>query len=140
LSLGTSLLHKVYAGRIESIQHARISVGKETQMPDVTQAEVGRRLYHVHREKLVENAIKLIQQGLGNEWKSFSEDEILLLGHLLQCTWNKIDQKIWDKILFTNVTKTDVEKILAYGKGVGPGKNPEPAAVAEIKKILLAIS
>lgn len=108
-------------------------------MPDVTQAEVGRRLYHVHREKLVENAIKLIQQGLGTEWKSFSEDEILLLGHLLQCTWNTIDQKIWDKILFANVTKSDVQKILAYGKGVGPGKNPDQAAVAEIKKILLAV-
>ncbi|MFA4848116.1 MAG: hypothetical protein WC626_00165 [Methanoregula sp.] len=108
-------------------------------MPDVTQAEVGRRLYHVHREKLVESAIKLIQQGLGTEWKSFSEDEILLLGHLLQCTWNTIDQKIWDKILFANVTKSDVLKILTYGKGVGPGKNPDQAAVAEIKKILLAV-
>ncbi len=108
-------------------------------MPDVTQAEVGRRLYHVHREKLVETAIKMIQQGLGNEWKSYSEDEILLLGHLLQCTWNTIDQKIWEKILFANVTNSDVQKILAFGKGVGPGKNPDQAAVAEIKKILLAV-
>jgi hypothetical protein len=97
-------------------------------------------MYHVHREKLVEKAIKLIQQGLGTEWKSFSEDEILLLGHLLQCTWNTIDQKIWDKILFANITKSDVQKILTYGKGVGPGKNPDQAAVTEIKKILLAIS
>ena len=109
-------------------------------MPDVTQAEIGRRLYHVHREKLVETAIKLIQQGLGTEWKSFSEDDILLLGHLLQCTWNTIDQKIWEKISFANITKNDVQKILSHGKGVEPGKNPEPAAVVEIKKILLAIS
>jgi hypothetical protein len=114
-------------------------VWEETQMPDVTQAEVGRRLYHVHREKRVEQAIKLIQQGLGTEWKSFSEDEILLLGHLLQCTWNTIDQKIWDKISFPGVTKSDVGKILSHGKGVGPGKNPDQAAVAEIKKILLAV-
>ena len=35
--------------------------------------------------------------------------------------------------------KNDVRKILSYGEGVGPGKNPEPAAVAEIKKILLSI-
>jgi len=109
-------------------------------MPDVTQAEVGRRLYHVHREKLVENAIKQIQHGLGTEWKSFSEEDILLLGHLLQCTWNTIDQKIWEKISFANITKSDVQKILSNGNGVSPGKNPEPAAVAEIKKILLAIS
>jgi hypothetical protein len=108
-------------------------------MPDVTQAEIGRRLYHVHREKLVEDAIKRIQQGLGKEWKSFSEDEILLLGHLLQCTWNTIDQKIWEKISFANVKKGDIQKILSYGEGVGPGKNPDQAAVVEIKKILLAM-
>jgi hypothetical protein len=87
----------------------------------------------------VEQAIKQIQQGLGTDWKSFSEDEILLLGHLLQCTWNTIDQKIWDKISFTSVTKSDVDKILGHGKGVGPGKNPDQAAVSEIKKILLAV-
>jgi hypothetical protein len=108
-------------------------------MPDVTQADVGRRLYHVHREKLVEQAIKMIQQSLGAEWKSFSEDDILLLGHLLQCTWNTFDQKIWDKIPFAGVTKNDVRKILAYGEGVVPGKNPSQVAVTEIKKILLAV-
>jgi hypothetical protein len=136
---GTALLHKVYGGRMESFNIARMIVGEGYDMPDVTQAEVGRRLYHVHREKRVEDAIKHIQQGLGMEWKSFSEDEILLFGHLLQCTWNMIDQKIWDKISFASVTKSDVQKILSYGKGVGPGKNPDQAAVVEIKKILLAV-
>jgi len=28
------------------------------EMPDVSQTEVGKRLYHVHREKRVEGAIK----------------------------------------------------------------------------------
>lgn len=124
---------------MEFIQHARMIGGGE-KMPDVTQAEVGRRLYHVHREKTVEEAIKKIQHSLGTEWKSFSEDEIMLLGHLLQCTWNKIDQKIWEKISFAQITKSDVGKILSYGKGVSPGHNPSMEAVAEIKKILLAIS
>ena len=55
-------------------------------MPDVTQEEVGRRLYHVHREKRVEHAVKLMQQGLGQAWRSLKEDEIILLEHLLQCT------------------------------------------------------
>ena len=62
-------------------------------MPDVTQAEIGRRMYHVHREKRVEQTMKLMQQGIGPDWRSFTENEILLLGHLLQCAWNTIDQK-----------------------------------------------
>ena len=69
----------------------------------------------------------------------FAREEIDLLGHLLQCTWNVIDQKIWADVPFGNMTKDEVRKILSYGQGVGPGKNPEPAAVAEIKKILLSI-
>ncbi len=109
------------------------------KMPDVSQKEVGRRLYHVHREKTVEETIKKIKHGVGTDWNSFTREEIGLLGHLLQCTWNVIDQKTWDNLRFTSMTKNDVQKILSYGNGVGPGKNPEPAAVAEIKKILLSL-
>ena len=72
-------------------------------MPDVTQAEIGRRMYHVHREKRVEHAVKLMQQGLGPAWRSLKEEEIHVLGHLLQCTWNTIDQKKWDAIPFGTI-------------------------------------
>jgi hypothetical protein len=50
-----------------------------------------------------------------------------------------IDQKIWDNLLFNKMTAQEVQKILLYGEGVGPGKNPDPAAVAEIKKVLLSL-
>nr|WP_319377055.1 hypothetical protein [uncultured Methanoregula sp.] len=106
-------------------------------MPDVTQAEVGRRLYHVHREKTVEGAAKLMQQGIGAEWKTFSEEDVSLLLHLLQCTWNTIDQKVWDKIAFAKMSAADVRQILSHGEGVAPGHNPQPEQVEAIKKILL---
>ena len=108
-------------------------------MPDVSQAEVGRRLYHIHREKRVERAIKKMQQGMGPEWRSFTQDEIQVLGHLLQCTWNVIDQKVWDDIPFGTLKKGDVQKILSLGEGVGPDKSPDKSVVEEIKKILLAL-
>jgi hypothetical protein len=109
-------------------------------MPDVTQAEVGRRLYHVHREKRVEHAIKQIQQSLGPAWRSLKEEEIQVLGHILQCTWNTIDQKMWDAIPFGTMSIGTVRKILSFGEGVSPGHNPSPETVAEIRKILLALS
>ena len=108
-------------------------------MADVTQAEIGRRMYHIHREKRVEQAMKLMQQGAGPDWRALSEDEILLLGHLLQCTWNKIDQKQWDAIPFGKAGMDTVRRILLFSEGVGPGRNPSPEAVAEIKKILTAL-
>ncbi|MEI6457209.1 MAG: hypothetical protein WCO93_13040 [bacterium] len=109
------------------------------EMPDVTQTEVGRRMYHLHREKRVEQAIKKIQHGVGPEWRSFTQDDITLLGHLLQCTWNVIDQKIWEDISFVKLKKGDVQKILSFGEGVGPNKSPDKTVVEEIKKILLAL-
>jgi hypothetical protein len=113
---------------------------KVHKMPDVTQAEVGRRLYHIQREKRIENAIKKIQHGVGPAWKSYSQDDIRVLGHVLQCTWNTIDQKVWESIPFAHMTKDDVDRILSFGKDVRPGKNPEPAMIEEIQKILLALS
>lgn len=109
-------------------------------MPDATQAEIGRRMYHVHREKRVERAIKLIQQGLGPEWKTYSVEKIRLLGHLLQCTWNTIDQDTWEKIPFVHAKTSDIDRILSFGAEVRPGKNPTPDAVSEIRKILLELS
>jgi hypothetical protein len=108
-------------------------------MADVSQAEVGRRLYHVHREKRVEVAMKQMQQGMSQDWKLLCEADINLLSHLLQCTWNTIDQGIWDRIGFVNAKAADVRKILSYGEGVSPGHNPTPEQVEEIKRILLAI-
>ncbi len=108
-------------------------------MPDVSQAEIGRRMYHIHRGKQVEQAMKVMQQGVGPEWRTLSEDEIRLLGHLLQCTWNRIDAKDWDRILFGKVSMRIIREILSFGEGVEAGKKPAPEAVAEIKKWLLSL-
>ena len=108
-------------------------------MPDVTQAEIGRRMYHVHREKRVEHAVKLIREALGPDWMSLAGGEITILGHLLQCTWNKVDQKQWDTIPFGKADLNTVRRILSFGEGVCPGHNPSQEAVAEIRGILLAL-
>ena len=112
----------------------------ENEMPDVSKTEIGRRFFLVHREKRVEQAIKKIKYGVGPEWKLLTTDEIQTLGHLLQCTWHVIDQKVWDTIPFAKMTKTDVDRILGYGEGVCPGNNPSQDSVEEIKKILMAVS
>jgi len=109
-------------------------------MPEATQAEIGRRLFHVRREKKVEQAIKQMQQGIGAEWKAYTQEKIVLLGHLLQCTWNTIDQEIWEKIPFAHAKKGDIDRILSFGTDVRPGRNPSQENVAEIKKILLSLT
>lgn len=108
-------------------------------MPDVSQADIGRRMYHVHREKMVEKAVKLIHEALGPDWRSLTEADISILGHVLQCTWNTVDQKRWEAIPFGAMKMDTVMKILSFGEGVEPGHNPSQEAVAEIRKILLSL-
>ena len=116
------------------------SGGVANAMPEVSQKEVGRRLFHVHREKRVELAIKKIKAGIGSGWKKYSPDQVRILGHILQCTWNVIDQKAWESIPFDRVKEDDVDRMIRLGEGVAPGKNPTTENVEEIKKILLAVS
>ena len=132
------LPQRIYTGN-RMIHHPQMRMPEENFMTDVSQKEIGRRMYHVHRVKTVEETIKKIKHGVGTDWSSFTREDIDLLNHLLQCTWNVIDQKIWDTLPFGSMTKKDVRKILSFGQGVSPGKNPEPAAVEEIKKILLSL-
>ena len=108
-------------------------------MPEATQAEIGRRMYHIHREKRVEHAVKLIRDALGPEWRSLTEEEIAILGHVLQCTWNRIDQKQWEAIPFGKTDMSAVRTILSLGEGVRPGHDPSPEAVAQVREILLAL-
>jgi hypothetical protein len=108
-------------------------------MPDVSQREIGRRMYHVHRGKRVEQAVRLIREAAGPEWRSLQEEEIARLGHVLQCAWNRIEQKQWDAIPFGRMTMDSVRTILSCGGDVRPGHNPSPDAVEEIRKILLAL-
>jgi len=108
-------------------------------MPDVSQAEIGRRMYHIHREKRVEHAIRLMQEAIGPGWRALREEEIHLLSHLLQCAWNRIDQKQWEAIPFGNADMDTVRKVLSFGEGVGPGRNPSPEAVVEIRSLLMAL-
>jgi len=124
----------------EKNEHAVRVCGGLGKMADISQKEIGKRLYHVHREKRVEEAIKKIKLGVGSEWNSFSREEIELLGHLLQCAWNVIDQKTFENLSFSSMRMNDVRNILSFGEGVGPGKNPDTAAVNEIKKILLSFT
>jgi len=108
-------------------------------MPEVSEKEIGRRLFHVHREKRVELAIKKMMAGIGAEWKTVTAGQVRVLSHILQCTWNAIDQKAWDTIPFDRMTKRDLDRILSLGEGVSPGKNPSPENIDEVKRILLTL-
>jgi|APLow6443716910_1056828.scaffolds.fasta_scaffold337895_1 hypothetical protein len=105
-------------------------------MPEATKTEVGRRLFQVHREKGVENAIKKIHHGIGDDWKLFTEGDIKVLERMLGECWVYIDSGVWDTIAFSQLKYTDVLHIIQIGNS-GKGKDStDTKAVNDVTAIL----
>jgi hypothetical protein len=105
-------------------------------MPEATRTEVGRRLFQVHREKGVENAIKKIHHGIGNDWKLFTEGDIKVLERMLGECWVYIDSGVWDTISFSQLKYTDVLHIIQIGN-LSKGKDStDTKAITEVTAIL----
>jgi hypothetical protein len=109
------------------------------RVPDVTQTEIGRRLYHVHRDKRVENAIKKLRDHCGSHWKSLTEQEIRDLEYVLSGIWTSLDEKTWERIPFASLTKEDVSNLLRLAKGADLSKGIDAAVLEEAKKIVLKV-
>jgi hypothetical protein len=114
-------------------------VGGNGEMPDITQADIGRRMYQLHKEKNVERAIGMLRQNLGADWKRFPDADIHLLEQLIGDVWVGFDRTLWEKILFDQMTREDVDHLLAIGKNMVLDKTPKTQVLEEVRKILLAV-
>lgn len=108
-------------------------------MPDVSQTEIGRRLYQVHREKRVEMAIRKLREHCGSHWKSLTEHEVRDLEYLMSGVWTSVDQKTWESIPFANMSKEDVGRLLRLAKGSDLSKGIDGAVLDEAKEIVLSV-
>ena len=115
------------------------NVGRDGTVPDITQADIGRRMYQLHKEKNVERAIEMLRQNLGADWKRFSDADIHLLEQLIGDVWVGFDRKLWEKIPFGHMTRDDVEHLLAIGKNIVPGKTPKTQVLDDVQNVLLAV-
>ncbi len=87
-------------------------------MPDVSRAEIGRRIFILNKEKHAEMAIEKIRRNLGPEWNEFSLEEITLLRRFLGEAWVYTERSVWDKIAFSAVTVGDLTQIVGIGREI----------------------
>ena len=109
-------------------------------MPEVTKTEVGRRLFQVHREKGVENAIKKIHHGIADDWKLFSEDDIKVLERMLGECWVYMDSGVWSNIAFSQLNYSDVLQIIQIGNSTKGKDSTDTKAISDVTAILTATS
>jgi hypothetical protein len=113
--------------------------GGHGAMPDISQADIGRRMYQLHKEKSVERAIELLRHNLGADWKTLTDADILLLEQLIGDVWVGFDRKLWEKIPFDRMTRGEVDTVLAAGKNMIIDKTPKSQVIDQVRNVLIAI-
>jgi hypothetical protein len=105
-------------------------------MPEVTDDEVGRRIFQLNRERHVEESIEKIRRSLGKAWKKFSPEEVELLKYVFGETWVAMERKDWKACSFTKLTENDIKEIMEIGRDVKQRELLESTGVERVSQIL----
>jgi hypothetical protein len=105
-------------------------------MPEITADERGRRVFQIHKEKAVENAIEKIRLNLGQDWKLFSALDIKMIEYMLGEAWIAMGKQKWQRLAFTRLTKGDIDEIVHVGKGLSREEKPEQVAISKVVDII----
>jgi hypothetical protein len=108
-------------------------------MPEVSRTEIGRRLFLVHKDKGVENAIKKVRRGLGQDWTHLSEDDIAVLKRMLGECWVYMDRPAWEKIAFSRLAYSDVAAIVRIGDSAKGKDSTDTRAIDDVIAILMGM-
>jgi hypothetical protein len=105
-------------------------------MPEVTSDELGRKIFEMQKEKVVEDTIVKIRQHLGREWATLSSSDVDILKYILGEAWVSVERNEWDKYAFSRLTKSDLESIIDIGKQLSTKEITETTAVDEVSRVL----
>ncbi len=105
-------------------------------MPEVTDDEVGRRIFQLNRDRHVEESVEKIRRSLGKTWKKLHPEEVEILKYILGETWVALERKEWAACSFTKLTQNDVEGIIEIGRNVKQRKTLESSGVEQVSQIL----
>jgi hypothetical protein len=105
-------------------------------MPEITADERGRRVFQLHKQKAVENAIEKIRLNLGQDWKLFSSSDVKTIEHMLGEAWIAMGKEKWQRLAFTRLTKGDLDEMIRIGKSMNREEKSEQTAVNMVTNII----
>ena len=85
-------------------------------MTDVTDDNLGRRLFQIQKEKAVEDALEKIRRRPGTDWKAIPPADNDILKEILGELWTSIDRSRWGSYSFSKLSKEDLMSLVAQGK------------------------
>jgi hypothetical protein len=105
-------------------------------MPEITNEELGRRMFAVQKEKATEGAIEKIRQSPGSEWNALSHSDRMVLDRLLGEAWVSLEREEWEKCAFSRLTADDLREMIVIGQKLQAKRMTEDSAMAALTIIL----
>lgn len=105
-------------------------------MPDITNDELGRRMFFIRGEKEVEDAQEKIRRHIGAEWDALTADDLQRLHYILGEMWVAIERTVWQQYAFARLTKTDVDRLIILAIDLKTGKKTQKEIVSEFHGLL----
>jgi hypothetical protein len=87
-------------------------------MTDVTDDNLGRRLFQLQKEKAVEDAMEKIRRRTGTDHPSFSTADNEILKFILGELWTSIDRSRWGSYSFTKLSIEDLRALVIQGRNI----------------------
>ncbi|KQC04333.1 MAG: hypothetical protein APR53_10860 [Methanoculleus sp. SDB] len=105
-------------------------------MPEVTDDELGRKIFLLQKEKNVEEVVAKLRMHLGPEWTSIPASDREILIDLLGEAWVRIDRSDWEKSAFSRLTRNDVNAMITIGQNLRARKTGKDTAMNNLAAIL----
>ncbi len=101
-----------------------------------TEEELGRRMFRLNMQKAVEESLEKIRRNAESEWTSFSSEEIMILKSILSEVWVSIERTSWENMVFSRLTKEDIEEIIRIKRDLDEKKKTKNDAISNVETIL----
>jgi hypothetical protein len=105
-------------------------------MAEVTNDELGRKVFQIQKERAVEETVDKIRQSLGNAWMSLPHGERKILQDLLGEAWITIGRVEWGSYAFSRLKEEDLERLIGIGYAWERKEIEESAAIEEVRMVL----
>jgi len=84
--------------------------------PDTTDEDIGRRAFQLRKEKATERAIDRLRQGLKKNWGALSQHDIDSLSWILGELWAFEKRLDWEDLHFSKLTLEDTQAIIQLAR------------------------
>lgn len=105
-------------------------------MPEISNDELGRRIFALQKEKATEEAIEKIRQSPESDLLSIALSDRAVLEYLLGEGWVSLGREEWEKCAFSRLTSDDLKEMIGIGQELMGRRITDDTAMGALSGVL----